>query len=151
MPGNFLFYYAIGELDIEAGVDTQHGIWEPDTTGHIRTVSEKDELRDVPCKPRFGPGPRRNTLATAVLFALLTPISLAAGTVQAQENLIDFEQFTGPGAVRVADPPLTVDEATFSGGGIATNVARLRSHNDTTVYGTWHRCNGCATAITVDF
>lgn len=119
--------------------------------GHIRTVSEKAELRDVSGKSSFGPGSRRLALATAALFALLAPVLLVAEPVQAQQTLVNFEDYTGPGEVREVDPPLTIREATFSGGGIATNVARVRNYNNSTIYGTWHNCEGCSKTITVAF
>ena len=69
----------------------------------------------------------------------------------ADEQLVTFEALRGPPSFTGVEAPLTVGHATFSGGQVLTNVARLRRVNRTSVYGVWHRCTGCANTITIEF
>ena len=67
-------------------------------------------------------------------------------------TVIDFEQFTGRGPLfTVADPPLTVGVATFSGGQIIGASTSSLPANQTIVYGTANACDGCVRTLTIDF
>jgi hypothetical protein len=63
---------------------------------------------------------------------------------------IDFEEFQGPSVFAGAQPPLTGEGATVSGGQILTNTTFLPVDH-TTVYGTAYFCPGCSPIITIDF
>lgn len=121
-------------------------------TGQIRARSKKIESRNAGNRPGTAANrsPRRVARSLAIVLAFA---SLTAGPAQAAEKLVDFEEFTGPRRLSAADPPLTVGEATFSGGQIVTDVTRLSNVNRTTVYGTSHICkaNGCQRAMTIEF
>lgn len=94
--------------------------------------------------------PGRGFLARiAALIVVTAP--LAAGPAQAGEEFINFEEFTGPRKLAAVEPPLTIGNASFTGGQIVTNVARLRKVDRSTVYGTAHFCSGCQSTITIEF
>lgn len=88
--------------------------------------------------------------ARIVLFLVLLGIGLAVGGTAGAEELIDFEQFTGPSVFNGIDPPLTVGVATFSGGQVL-NAATFLPADPTVVYGTAFFCPGCLPTLTIDF
>jgi len=94
------------------------------------------------------PGPGFLT-SLAVLLVVAAP--LATGSAQAGEEFVNFEEFTGPPTLAAIEPALTIGNATFTGGQIATNVSRLGRKNGSTVYGTAHFCSGCKYTITIEF
>ena len=119
-------------------------------SGHIRTGSTITGPHDVGDRRCItaAVGSRFLAWAATILFAMAP---LVAGPAQAAEQFIDFEQFTGPNRLSAINPPLTLGEATISGGQIVTNVRRLRRVNRSTVYGSAHFCSGCGSTITIEF
>lgn len=63
---------------------------------------------------------------------------------------VDFEQFAGGSVFTSAQAPLTVGMATISGGQVLANTVNLPA-NQSKVYGTSYFCQGCASAITINF
>lgn len=96
------------------------------------------------------------TLCAALIVA--APVLIGPAHA-AEEQLVDFGEFWGPRSFTGIEPPLTVGHATFSGGQILKNVARLSRVNRTSVYGVahsrnlfgWPFCLGCARTITIEF
>ena len=66
------------------------------------------------------------------------------------QTTIDFEQFGGPSFFTGVQPPLTVGNATFSGGQLLRGTSNLPA-NQSTIYGTAVFCGGCLPTITIDF
>ena len=89
----------------------------------------------------------RSCLYLVMLLLLLLPQPLLA-----QTDTVDFEQFTTglPNGWTSIQPPVPVGIATFSGGHLLRAVVGLPA-NQTTVYGTAIFCEGCLSAITIDF
>ena len=86
-----------------------------------------------------------------VLMALCFALGLASvEAARADATTIDFESFAGPSVFGTAEPPLTVDVATFSGGLVMTAVNGLLS-DQSSVYGTADFCAGCVSSITITF
>ncbi len=83
------------------------------------------------------------------LILLLATGANAAALAQSQ-NLIDFEEFSGPSFFTGIQPPLTVGLATFSGGQIL-DAATFLPVNPTIVYGTAFFCPGCLPTLTIEF
>lgn len=83
--------------------------------------------------------------ATAALMLLC----LSANSMAAEEY-VDFEQFPGGAYFTEVQPPLTVGNATFSGGQVLSGASFMPA-NRTKVYGTAHFCAGCASEIQIDF
>ena len=92
---------------------------------------------------------RRLLSWTAGLIAIVA--GLPGGPVQAAEEFVNFEEFSGPPTLSSVAAPLTVGDVTFSGGQLATNVPALRKVNRSTVYGTANYCSGCQPTITIEF
>lgn len=82
---------------------------------------------------------------------IIVAASLTAGSAQAGEEFVDFEEFSGPNKLASAAPPLTVGSVTLSGGQLVTDVPALRKVNRSTVYGTANFCGGCQKTITIEF
>ena len=88
-------------------------------------------------------------LVVAAFFILVVPPSRAQQQQPAVQT-IDFEDFSGPSVFDIADPPLKVLSATFSGGELLTNATFLPA-DPTSAYGTAFFCAGCSPTITIDF
>jgi hypothetical protein len=86
----------------------------------------------------------------ALTAVCLTVVLGGTAAAHAAATTVDFESFTGPSVFGAAEPPLTVGEATFSGGLIMTAVLGLLP-DQSTVYGTADFCAGCASSITITF
>ncbi len=100
------------------------------------------------CRARRPASRQRNPLIVPALW--LMTVGLFAAAPAGAEELIDFEQFTGPSVFTGIQPPLTVGEATFSGGQIL-NATTFLPADPTVVYGTAFFCPGCLPTITIDF
>lgn len=91
---------------------------------------------------------RRRPLASILPVVVL--LLGVAGPAAGQSVTIDFEQFSGPSVFTSADPPLTVDVATFTGGQLL-NAATFLPADPSNVYGTAFFCSGCLPTLTIDF
>jgi len=105
--------------------------------------------------PSFGrptPDPlhRRRGPHPLLCLCLGGVLALAASAQAGAQKLIDFEQLSGPSVFTGITPPVTVDEATFSGGQVL-NAATFLPADPTVVYGTAFFCPGCLPTITIDF
>jgi pimeloyl-ACP methyl ester carboxylesterase len=97
-------------------------------------------------------GCKARKLAIAILVLSL---NFSINVVNAQSTtspltLVDFENVSGPSIFSHADPSLTLNTATFTGGQILTNATYLPV-DPTSVYGTSYFCVGCLDTITIDF
>ena len=95
---------------------------------------------------------RISNVVVMIVLGMLLGTASQKGLAQSPSGLttIDFENLSGPSLFSVADPPLTIDSATFTGGQVLTDATYLPA-DPTSVYGTSYFCTGCADTITIDF
>ena len=99
---------------------------------------------------RRPPGMSARLFALTFLLALCSALGARAQSPQSTSMPIDFEQFPGPSVFTGVQAPLTIGEATFSGGQVLSAATFLPA-DPTNVYGTAYFCPGCLPTITIDF
>jgi hypothetical protein len=89
-----------------------------------------------------------NRAIVLTLFAMCVLLAVGVGSAQAASTTINFDSLTGPSTFcSPAAPPLTIGDATFSGGVVMSQVTNLPA-DQTTVYGTFN-CPGYSNTITI--
>jgi hypothetical protein len=89
-------------------------------------------------------------LGPLALFTICLSLLVGVGVAKAATTTIDFDAMTGPSVFCTApSAPLTIGDATFSGGVVLTAASFLPA-DQSSVYGTTS-CLNYAPAITIDF